>query len=88
MVSIVEALADCLETLRKGEADLETCLSRYPVYRAQLRPLLEVATLIRPLPDEVEPSPKFRERARQRILWQDGEDSAADLSLDPNTGPA
>jgi hypothetical protein len=85
-VSIVEALADCLETMRKGEADMEICLNRYPAYRTQLRALLEVTSLIRPLPEDVTPSPKFRERARQRILWQEGEGPGANLSLDADPG--
>jgi hypothetical protein len=86
LVSIVEALADCLETMRKGEADMEICLNRYPAYRTRLRALLEVTSLIRPLPKDVAPSPDFRERARQRILWQEGEDSGAGLSLDADPG--
>ena len=87
-VSIVEALADCLETMRKGEADMEACLNQHPVYRTQLRALLEVASVIRPLPKHVAPSQKFRERARQRILWLEREDSGTDPSLHPNPGPS
>lgn len=67
LVSIVEALADCLETLRL-EGDLQTCLERYPEYQVELQALLEVASLIRPLPDDVLPSPEFREATRSRIL--------------------
>lgn len=82
----MEALADCLETMRRGEADMEACLNRYPVHGTQLRALLEVASLIRPLPEDVTPSQTFRERARQRLLRPIGEKSGADLSLGPDLG--
>ncbi len=64
---IVEALADCLETVRLG-ADLEACLQRYPEYRAELKAHLEVVSMIRPLREDVAPSPDFREAARWRLL--------------------
>lgn len=67
MVSIVEALADCLETMRRG-SDLDMALEKYPEYRAQLRALLKVASLIRPLAAEVTPSPSRREAIRARLL--------------------
>jgi hypothetical protein len=67
LVSIVEALADCLETMRQG-SDLDKALEKYPEYRAQLRALLEVASLIRPLAAEVTPSPRLREAIRARLL--------------------
>jgi hypothetical protein len=67
LVSIVEALADCLETMRQG-SDLDVALKKYPEYRAQLRALLEVASLIRPLAAEVTPSPSLREAIRTRLL--------------------
>jgi hypothetical protein len=67
LVSIVEALADCLETMRQG-SDLDVALEKYPEYRTQLRALLEVASLIRPLADEVTPSPGLREAIRARLL--------------------
>jgi hypothetical protein len=69
LVSIVEALADCLETMRQGsDLDLDKALEKYPEYRAQLRALLEVASLIRPLAAEVTPSPRLREAIRARLL--------------------
>jgi len=67
LVSIVEALADCLETMRRG-SDLDMALEKYPEYRAQLRALLEVASLIRPLAAEVTPSSSLREAIRARLL--------------------
>lgn len=63
----MQALADCLETVRRG-ADLEASLRRYPQYRTQLRALLEVVAVIRPLPEDVAPSPSFRETTKSRIL--------------------
>jgi hypothetical protein len=63
----VEALADCLETMRQG-SDLDVALEKYPEYRAELRALLEMASLIRPLGEEVTPSPSLREAIRARLL--------------------
>ena len=67
MLSIVQALTDCLETLRQG-SDLDAALEGYPEYRAQLKALLEVASLIRPLAENVEPSPAMRESIWARLL--------------------
>ena len=67
MVSIVQALADCLETLRQG-SDLALTLERSPENRAQLKALLEVASLIRPLAENVAPSPAMRESIWARLL--------------------
>jgi hypothetical protein len=66
-VDIVQALADCLETLRQGW-DLDVALERYPEYRAQLKALLEVASLIRPLAEDVAPLPSLRESIWARLL--------------------
>jgi hypothetical protein len=66
-VSIVQALTDCLETLRQG-SDLNGALERYPEYRTQLKALLEVVSLIRPLPEDVAPSPTMRESIWARLL--------------------
>ncbi len=65
---LIEALADCLDALRRGEPDLEACLERYARHRAELKALLEVARLIPRLPATVVPSPPFRERTRRRIM--------------------
>ena len=64
--NIVEALADCLEEIRRG-GDLEACLQRYPQYRAELKAVLELAMLIKPLPQDVVPSRAFREATKARI---------------------
>ena len=63
----MQALADCLETLRQGSG-LEAALERYPEYRAQLKALLEVASLIHPLAENVAPSPAMRESIWARLL--------------------
>jgi hypothetical protein len=81
LLDVVEALADCLEAMRRGE-EMEACLDIYPEYRAELEPLLQVASLIRPLPPEVIPSPVFRERARTRLL--EGPDESEGISLAPD----
>ena len=77
-MELMEALAECLEALRRSEADLEACLERHAAYRAELEPLLEVARLIPRLPGEIAPSPPFRQRARRLILDDpNGENSTA-----------
>jgi len=72
LVSIVQALADCLETLRQG-SDLNVALERYPEYRAQLKALLEVASLIRPLAEDVAPPSALRESIRAHLRELRGE---------------
>jgi hypothetical protein len=47
---------------------MEECLAMYREYRAELTPLLQIASLLRPLPPEITPSPVFRERTRVEIL--------------------
>jgi hypothetical protein len=65
--SIVQALANCLERLRLG-SDADVALEGHPEYRAELKALLEVASLIRPLAENVEPSPAMRESIWARLL--------------------
>jgi hypothetical protein len=75
--STIDALADCLEAMRGG-VEMEACLAMYPQYRGELRPLLQIATLLRPLPPEITPSPVFRDRTRVRILERnDGQDGTS-----------
>ena len=77
MPSIVEALADCLEAMRGG-VEMEACLAMYREYRADLTPLLQIASLLRPLPPVISPSPVFRESTRVQILErQEGQDGAS-----------
>jgi hypothetical protein len=63
----VQALADCLESLRQG-ADLDRALESYPEHRSQLKALLEVASLIHPLAEDVAPSPALLEDIRALLL--------------------
>jgi hypothetical protein len=79
--SIVEALAECLEAMREGE-EPAACLETYPQYRAELAPLLEIASLIRPLAPEVVPSPEFREQTRERL--PKGPDDWEEISFAPD----
>ena len=66
MPSVVQALADCLEAMRRG-SDLDEALEKYPGYRARLTPLLEVVCLIHPLADDVTPSSASREGIMARL---------------------
>jgi hypothetical protein len=63
----VQALADCLESMRRG-ADPDAALERCPEYRAQLKALLDVVSLIRPLAEDVTPSRACRESIRARLV--------------------
>ena len=65
---LIEALADCLDALRRGEPELQACLARHGRYRAELEALLEVARLIPRLPATIVPSSPFRERTRRRLM--------------------
>jgi hypothetical protein len=53
--------------MRRG-ADLDLALESYPEYRSQLKALLEVASLIHPLSEDVVPSPATREDIRALLL--------------------
>ena len=60
-------LDECLQQLNSGQADLETCLARYPEQAAALRPLLQTAALLRAAPVP-RPSPAARAAGRQQLL--------------------
>jgi hypothetical protein len=83
--SIIEALADCLEAMRGG-VEMEACLAMYPDYRAGLKPLLQIASLLRPLPPEITPSPVFKERTRVQILERPEGQDGASLAPDRPSG--
>ncbi|MGD0114953.1 MAG: hypothetical protein ABSC13_02970 [Dehalococcoidia bacterium] len=84
MPRIVEALADCLEAMRQGE-DMEICLVMYPQYRTELTALLQIASLLRPLPPEIAPSFAFKERTKVQIL--EGRRGQEGSSLAPDQRP-
>ena len=61
-----EILAQCLDDIKSGRADIEECLNQYPAYRQELEPLLSLAVHIQP--PEVEPSDEFRENTRMELV--------------------
>lgn len=85
MPRIVEALADCLEAMRQGE-DMEVCLAMYAQYRAELTPLLQIASLLRPLPPEISPSFAFKERTKVQILEGRRAQEGSSLAPDQRSG--
>ncbi len=62
-----QILAFCLEALETGQWTLDECLSRYPQYAAELRPLLETALALQALP-QPQPRTAFQQNARQQLL--------------------
>ena len=64
MTDIVEALADCLETLRTRKGEISACLDRYPELAHELAPLLRIVEQIRPLPADVTPPPELKRVVR------------------------
>lgn len=85
---LIEALADCLDALRRGELDLQVCLARHGRYRAELEALLEVARLIPRLPASVVPSPSFRERTRRGLMRGTGDDATISGASWRDTDPS
>ncbi len=58
-------LDECLERLLKG-GTIEQCLADFPEHRDTLKPLLETALALKEI-SAIQPSPEFRERARNRF---------------------
>ena len=60
-------LDECVELVRKGEADVPTCLARYPEYSEDLSGLLETALALQDgaVP---EPSHEAMDQGRERLL--------------------
>jgi hypothetical protein len=61
-----EILANCIEEIRGGKSTIEECVKRYPHLGNELRSLLEIAVCLKP--DEVTPSPEFKERAKMHLF--------------------
>lgn len=61
-------LDKCIAQIRSGEADVASCLNKYPEYAAQLRPLLEIAVLLH---REPQPQPRPEALSRGERLLQD-----------------
>jgi hypothetical protein len=72
---VEEIFEECLELVFKGES-IEECLRRYPEHESELRDLLETSVLARKAL-AVQPSPEFRERARQQLYAAQREKAAA-----------
>ena len=53
MDEIEIALEDCLQQITTGRSSVGQCLSRYPRYAAELRPMLEAAVRLRDVADVV-----------------------------------
>ena len=70
--------------MRQGE-DMEICLVMYPQYHTELTALLQIASLLRPLPPEIAPSFAFKERTKVQIL--EGRRGQESSSLAPDQRP-
>ncbi len=64
---LVHALAECLDALRVGDAELDTCLTRHAGLRRELEALLAVASSIPRLPADLIPDDVFLRRVRSTI---------------------
>ena len=64
-----DILAECIDDIKAGRADIEDCLGRYPSVRGQLESLLRIALEIGE-PQDVKPSPSFKIKARVRLMDQ------------------
>ncbi len=73
-------LDECVELVRQGEFDIETCLARYPEHSEDLRGFLETALALQ---DEgvPEPSHQAMDQGRERLLK-----AVADRRLTRNPG--
>ena len=67
MKKFEDILAECIDDVRAGEANIEDCLARYPSLSERLEPLLELALGIRETPD-VRPSSAFTIKARVQLM--------------------
>jgi hypothetical protein len=61
-----EILANCIEEIRSGKSTIEDCTTRYPHMGKELRELLEITACLKP--DDVTPSPEFKQRAKAHIF--------------------
>ncbi len=65
-----EAVLDrCLAQIRRGEADVETCIACYPQYSPWLQGILETATFLEQAPIP-EPRPEAMSRGRALLLTE------------------
>ena len=64
-IELDDIFNECLERLLNGET-MEQCLTRYPDYASELKPLLETALNIKKA-TTIQPRPEFRANARLRF---------------------
>jgi len=57
-----------LEALEENEQSLESRLERYPQYRQELRPLLQVALALKAARRDKQPSPMFVIGLKKKLL--------------------
>ena len=72
MVTLADALAECLDVIRSG-GDLGECLGRYPEYRDELVMLVDVAAKIQPFPRLPNRRPSAAEVERLLLRLRSGE---------------
>jgi hypothetical protein len=77
------ALDACLQALREGTADIETCLREHPQHAAALRPHLVTASKLIATYDGTQPSAEFARKARARFLLASGEKLRDAFDVDP-----
>ena len=65
-MKLKDVLAACIDDVVAGHSTVEDCLDRYPRFRAELRPLLQLAARVEPVGEP--PSDAFKRRARERLL--------------------
>lgn len=68
MTSIEDALAECLEAIESGKADILTAVQKYPEYREELIALLEMAERVRSLRATVKLPQTAAQKLEERIL--------------------
>lgn len=66
-------LAECLDALREGRADVASCLRAHPEHAAELRLHLLAASALMQTFGAAEPSETFQQAARERFLVASGE---------------
>ncbi len=62
-----DILAECLEAVTTGQRTIDQCLALYPQWADRLRPLLRLSSRLEEAAS-AEPSPVFRQAARERFL--------------------
>ncbi len=61
-----QILANCIEEILSGKSTIEDCAKRYPQLENELRSMLEIVASLKP--DDVRPSPQFKERAKMHLF--------------------